>query len=261
MDLTRDTPDALRQPAPPLRLHRPARGRRRLTAAVLTGAALLYNGWLLELSLPTGLDYRHSYVSELFAADQPFRALFGGMEAACAALVMAGALLARDLLPDAAARTGWWALFGFGTSSLADVLLPMGCAPSLEPDCQAVHPWHTVTSGLVHFFLFASMVAFCVAAAPTPSRAPVIRRWGPRLLAGAMVSAVTTVGPLIGHPGWHGVPQRAHVLLVGLWFALLAREVAAPDGTGPGAPYAAAGSPAVAEPGQHPESRPAGRTP
>lgn len=212
---------------------RPAGGRQRLTALVLTGAALLYNGWLLEFSLPTGLDYRHSYVSELFAADQPFRVLFGGMEIVCAVLLMAGALLARDLLPGAAARAGWWALFGFGASSLADVLLPMGCAPSLEPACEAVHPWHTVTSGLVHFFLFACMVLFCVSAASGPSRVPVIRRWGPWLLACALVSGVTTIGPLIGYPGWHGLPQRAHVLLVGLWFVLLARELLASGGPGP----------------------------
>ncbi|MET9509657.1 DUF998 domain-containing protein [Streptomyces flavidovirens] len=218
----------------------PAVGRRTLTAGVLAGAALLYNGWLLELSLPTGLDYRHSYVSELFAADQPFRVLFGGMEIACAVLLMTGALLARDLLPGAAARAAWWSLFGFGASSLADVLLPMGCAPSLEPACGAVHPWHTVTSGLVHFFLFACMVLFCLAATSEPSRAPVIRRWGPRLFAGALVSAVITIGPLVGHPGWHGLPQRAHVFLVGLWFALLARELLASGA---------------------PESRPAGRTP
>ncbi|MBT2489558.1 DUF998 domain-containing protein [Streptomyces sp. ISL-96] len=239
MQLTRNAP--LGVSGHPARLYRPAGGRQRLAAVMLTGAALLYNGWLLELLLPTGLDYRHSYVSELFAADQPFRVLFGRMEIACAVLVMAGALLARDPGRGPAARTGWWALFGFGASSLADVLLPMGCAPSLEPTCQAVHPWHTVTSGLVHFSLFACMVLFCLAAASEPARAPVIRRWGPRLLAGALVSAVITIGPLIGHPGWHGVPQRAHLLLVGLWFTLLARELLASVGRRPWQRDAAAG--------------------
>ncbi|MGW7054285.1 DUF998 domain-containing protein [Streptomyces sp. NPDC054887] len=261
MHSTRSTPT---QRARSPRIGRPAQpvaGRsRRPAAAALVGAALLYNGWLLELWLPTGLDYRHAYVSELFAADQPFRALFGGMEIACAALVMAGALLARDLLPGAAARSGWWALCGFGASSLADVMLPMGCAPSLEPACEAVHPWHTVTSGLVHFFLFASMALFCAAAAADPSRAPLVRRWGPRLLAGALVSAVVTVGPLIGHPGWHGLPQRAHVLLVGLWFTLLARELLATGGTGLEPRRAAGPLPGMAPP-PLPENRPADRTP
>ncbi|MGX1885155.1 DUF998 domain-containing protein [Streptomyces sp. NPDC055287] len=255
------TRGAIGQPGEPGLLPPPAGGRQRLTAVVLAGAALLYNGWLLELSLPTGLDYRHSYVSELFAADQPFRTLFGGIEMACAALVMAGALLARGLLPGAAARAGWWTLFGFGTASLADVLLPMGCAPSLNPACDAVHPWHTVTSGLVHFFLFASMVLFCLAAAYEPARAPgpFVRRWGPCLAACALVSAVSTIGPLIGHPGWHGLPQRAHVLLVGLWFALLARQLltSGPPQPRPQPPDAAWAGGALR---QHPENLPVGRT-
>ncbi|MBT2394950.1 DUF998 domain-containing protein [Streptomyces sp. ISL-100] len=246
MHLTRNAP--LGVPVHPEQLHRPAGGRQTVAAVMLAGAALLYNGWLLELLLPTGLDYRHSYVSELFAADQPFRGLFGGMEIASALLVMAGALLARDPGRGPVVRTGWWALFGFGTSSLADVLLPMGCAPSLEPTCQAVHPWHTVTSGLVHFFLFASMVLFCLAVASEPARSPVIRRWGPRLLTGALLSAVITIGPLIGHPGWHGLPQRAHVLLVGLWFALLARELLTSVRRGPWPEDAAAGSVSAARP-------------
>ncbi|GGX14304.1 DUF998 domain-containing protein [Streptomyces chryseus] len=261
MHLTRSTPARRTPSVRPVEPGRPGRradGRRGAAAAALAGAALLYNGWLLELSLPTGLDARHSYVSELFAADQPFRALFGGMEIACAVLVMAGALLARDLLPGAAARGGWWALCGFGASSLADVMLPMGCAPSLEPACRAVHPWHTVTSGLVHFFLFVSMVLFCVAAASAPSRTPLIRRWAPLLLAGALVSAVSTVGPLIGSPGWHGLPQRAHLLLVGLWFALLARALRV-SGGGRAQGAATGPLPGIAPP-QHPENRPAGRT-
>ncbi|MFG2880688.1 hypothetical protein ACGFYU_37725 [Streptomyces sp. NPDC048337] len=51
---------------------------------------------------------------------------------------------------------------------------------------------------------------------------PLIRRWGPWLLPCALVTAVATAGPLFGGPGWHGVPQRMHLILVGTWFALLA---------------------------------------
>lgn len=209
------------------------RGRRRTWAArALTAAAVLYNGWFLELPLPTGLDVRHSYVSELYAADQPYQALFGGIEAGCAFLVIAGALLARDLLPGPLARTGCWALAGFGASSLGDVLLPMRCAPSLEPGCAAVHPAHTLTSALVHFFLFASMTTLCAAAASAPVRMPAVRRWGPRVAACALVSALSTVGPLVGHPGWHGLPQRLHLLMVGAWFALLAGALSTRVSTG-----------------------------
>ncbi|MCK7628032.1 DUF998 domain-containing protein [Streptomyces sp. RS10V-4] len=202
-------------------------GREAAAALLFAAAALLYNWWLLESVLPTGLDPRHSYVSEFYAADQPYRTLLGGLESGCAVLVIAGALLARSTPCGHGrwARAGWLSLVGLGLSSLADVLLPMSCAPSVERGCEAVHPWHTATSAFAHFFVFASMAALSRAAVQGP-RMPLVRRWGPRVLALALPAAVLTVGPLLGHPGWHGVPQRAHLTLVGVWFALLATELA-----------------------------------
>ncbi|WP_259670073.1 DUF998 domain-containing protein [Streptomyces sp. ID38640] len=214
-------------------------------ALLLATAAVLYNSWVLEFVLPTGLDPRHSYVSELYAADQPFRALFGGIEAACAVIVMAGALLAGRSAGGRWARAGWASVLALGMSSLGDVILPMRCAPSVEWSCDAVHPWHTATSALAHFFLFASMVFFCVAGAGERPRLPRVRRWGVRVLAAALTTAVSTVGPLFGHPGWHGIPQRAHLLLVGVWFVLLAAEL-----TGLGA---TALGPSFRTAGRHPE--------
>ncbi|MFE1770333.1 DUF998 domain-containing protein [Streptomyces sp. NPDC059008] len=189
-------------------------------------SAVLYNSWLLEFALSTGLDPRHSYVSELYAADQPFRPLFGGIESVCAVLVVVGALLAYGSAHDGWARCGWLALLGFGVSSVADVLLPMRCAPSAEPACAAVHPGHTLTSALAHFFVFASMALLTRAAVAARPRRHLVGRWGPRVLALALPTAVCTVGPLFGRPGWHGVSQRAHLMLVGVWFALLAVELA-----------------------------------
>ncbi|MFF0623002.1 DUF998 domain-containing protein [Streptomyces sp. NPDC004296] len=202
-------------------------GREATAAFLFAVAALLYNWWLLEFRLRTGLDPRHSYVSELYAADQPLRHLFGGLESGCALLVITGALLARSTPAGHGrwARTGWLALVGLGLSSLADVILPMTCAPSVEPGCVAVHPWHTATSAFAHFFLFASMATLSRAAAVQRPPMPLVRRWGPRVLAVAMPAAILTIGPLIGHPGWHGIPQRAHLTLVGVWFALLAWEL------------------------------------
>ncbi|MFG2880689.1 DUF998 domain-containing protein [Streptomyces sp. NPDC048337] len=114
--------------------------RRRLWAAVLLGAAAVaYNGWLLEFLLPTGLDPRHSYVSELYAAGQPFQRLFSGIEVACALLVTAAALLARCTLPSRLATIGWWALVAFAAFSVADTIPPWRCsAPrprSSAPEC------------------------------------------------------------------------------------------------------------------------------
>ncbi|MFB6534774.1 DUF998 domain-containing protein [Streptomyces noursei] len=202
-------------------------GREATAAFLFAVAALLYNWWLLEFRLRTGLDPRHSYVSELYAADQPLRHLFGGLESGCALVVITGALLARSTPAGHGrwARTGWLALVGLGLSSLADVVLPMACAPSVERGCVPVHPWHTATSAFAHFFLFASMATLSRAAAVQRPPMPLVRRWGPRVLAVAMPAAILTVGPLIGHPGWHGIPQRVHLVLVGVWFALLAWEL------------------------------------
>ncbi|MEV6670269.1 DUF998 domain-containing protein [Streptomyces sp. NPDC051162] len=193
----------------------------------LCTAAVLYNAWVLEFVLPTGLDARHSYVSELFAADQRLHVLFGGIEIVTALLIAVGA--APCVLPrggpvpaDRWATGGRWALVAFAVSSVADVLLPMRCAPSVNRACEAVNPWHTGTSALAHAALFASMTLFIVASRAAGGRWPLVRRWAPWVLGSALVTALATVGPLFGRPGWHGVPQRAHLLLVGVWLVLLA---------------------------------------
>ncbi|WP_414170073.1 DUF998 domain-containing protein [Streptoverticillium reticulum] len=199
-------------------------------ALLLTVAAVVYNDWLLEFVLPTGLDPRHSYVSELYAADQRFRLLFGSIELAAAALVIGGALLARGPAPGRWSAAGWWSLVAFGVSSVADVVVPMRCAPSVERGCEAVNPWHTTTSALVHAALFASMALLVVAAHTARPPMPLVRRCGPWVLAAALGTALATVGPLFGRPGWHGVPQRAHLVLVGVWFVLLATTLRSPGG-------------------------------
>ncbi|MFJ2738288.1 DUF998 domain-containing protein [Streptomyces sp. NPDC087440] len=220
--------------------------RRLLAAGSLGGAALLYNSWIIESAVRTPLDPRHSYVSELYAADQATRPLFAAFELGSAALLVAGALAWRRQ----GGGLGWWALVGFGFSSVADVLFPLDCAPSLEPGCSAVHPVHTVTSGLVHFFLFASMawLAWWARRQAGASRQAgadragsggwgAVGRWGLPLLGASMLAALATVGPLLDHPGWHGVPQRLHLTLVGAWLLLLAYGVHAGGGVpAPGRP-------------------------
>ncbi|MBH1937886.1 DUF998 domain-containing protein [Streptomyces sp. AV19] len=182
---------------------------------LLATAAVVYNDWLPALVLPTGLDPRHSYVSELYAADQRFRLPFAALELAAAGLVVAAALppgCRRGA--ERGKRAGWWCLVAFGVCSVADVVVPMRCAPSAEPGCEAVNPWHTATSALVHAALFASMTLL----ASGTGRSAL--RWVP---VAALVTAVCTVGPLFGHPGWHGVVQRTHLVLVGVWLVLVGR--------------------------------------
>ncbi|WP_372411322.1 DUF998 domain-containing protein [Streptomyces luteireticuli] len=213
------------RPLPPEPPSAAPAGRRQAPLLLVT-AAVVYNDWLLELVLPTGLDPRHSYVSELYAADQRFRLLFAALELAAAALVVAAALpAARRRGAERGERAGWWCQVAFGVFSVADVIVPMRCAPSAEPGCEAVNPWHTATSALVHAALFASMALLVLG-----TDRSVRRRggWGGRggwvpvvVPVAALVTAVCTVGPLFGHPGWHGVAQRAHLVLVGVWFVVV----------------------------------------
>ncbi|MGV9249102.1 DUF998 domain-containing protein [Streptomyces sp. NPDC003710] len=196
-----------------------------LAATLLSVAAVTYNDWLLQFLLPTGLDQRDSYVSEVFAADQPYRVLFSGVELATALLVAAGACLAVAGAPRGWAAVGWGALAAFGSSSVADVLLPMRCAPSLETGCPTDNVWHTLTSGAVHFTLFASMAAFAVAARSRPGRPQPAGHWAPRLLPVSMAAAICSAGPYVGHPGGQGIAQRIHLVTVAMWFWLLAAQV------------------------------------
>ncbi|MFE5869021.1 DUF998 domain-containing protein [Streptomyces roseifaciens] len=209
-----------------------AAARERRPAWLLAAAAVAYNAWLLEFLLPTGLDARHSYVSELYAADQRFHGLFGAIEIVTALLVAVGAApLPRPPGSSRLVLAGRWSLVAFAASSVADVIVPMRCAPSVNSACEVVNPLHTATSALAHAALFASM-ALMVAAAAGGTRWPLVRRWGPWVLAAALTTALLTVGPLLGRPGWHGVPQRAHLVLVGVWLALLAASFGVAAGTG-----------------------------
>ncbi|MEU5541237.1 DUF998 domain-containing protein [Streptomyces sioyaensis] len=194
-------------------------------AVLLALTGLIYNDWLLAIVLPTGLDARHSYVSELYATDQPFHALFAVIEVIAAVSVTSGALLALRRASGRWSRAGWWSLIAFGAFSVADVLFPMRCAASVERSCEAVNTMHTTTSALVHTAIFASMFLLTLAARRELDPAPAIRRWGPVVLPCALVSAVATVGPLFGCPGWHGVAQRVHLLLVGAWLIVVAQAL------------------------------------
>ncbi|MEV5480169.1 MULTISPECIES: DUF998 domain-containing protein [Streptomyces] len=204
----------------------PSGASRDVPAAVLLAlTGLLYNDWLLAFVLPTGLDARHSYVSELYATDQPCHALFALIEITAAVSVISGALWALRRASGRWSSAGWWSLIAFGVFSVTDVLFPMRCAASVERRCEVVNPMHTTTSALVHTAIFASMFLLTVAARREAAPLPAIRRWGPVILPCALVSAVATVGPLFGYPGWHGVAQRVHLLLVGAWLLVVAHAL------------------------------------
>ncbi|MEU8971993.1 DUF998 domain-containing protein [Streptomyces monashensis] len=211
-----------------------------VASALLCVAAVLYNDWLLQFFVTTGLPQASSYVSETFAADQPHRLLFGTVELFCAAILIAAAALAARAVPWGLALAGWSAVGVFGGCSVLDVLLPMGCAPSVEHGCPPDNFQHTTTSGLVECALFMSMALFGLAVRrPVPGRSvpgrpvPVAGRWVPYLMPVSMASAIATVGPYLGHPGGQGIAQRIHLVSVAVWFVLLAVE-ARRAGSGPG---------------------------
>jgi hypothetical protein len=81
-----------------------------------------------------------------------------------------------------------------------------------------------MTSGLVHFTLFASMAAFILCARSAPGGGCRAGRWARWLLPVSMAAAISSAGPYIGCPGGHGIAQRIHLCTVGLWFWLLAAE-------------------------------------
>ncbi|MFJ9854824.1 DUF998 domain-containing protein [Streptomyces sp. NPDC101150] len=204
---------------------------------LLCAAAFLYNDWLLQFLVPTGLPQADSYVSETFAADQPYRLLFSAVELTCVGAVIVGAGLAARSAPRGPALAGWGAVIAFGAFSVLDVLLPMGCAPSVERGCPPDNIQHTTTSGLVEFALFASMAMFGLAARrPGTAPASVAGRSVPWLLPVSMALAIATIGPYLGHPGGQGIAQRIHLVTIGVWLLLLAAEahrrpvVRKPDG-------------------------------
>ncbi|MFE9401089.1 DUF998 domain-containing protein [Streptomyces sp. NPDC006530] len=185
---------------------------------------MVYNDWLLQFWVPTGLDQRDSYVSEAFAADQPYRVLFSGVEVLCAAMILAGACLVIPALSCRWALAGWTALALLAVCSIADVALPIRCAPSRETDCPVDNVAHTVTSGLVHFAVFTSIAAFVVHARSIAGRHSHAGRWARWLLPLSMIAAIASAGPYIGIDGGQGIAQRVHLVTVGVWLWLLSAE-------------------------------------
>ncbi|MFH8982593.1 DUF998 domain-containing protein [Streptomyces varsoviensis] len=204
-----------------------AAGPRRWAAAgLLAAAGVTYNDWLLQWWVPTGLDWRDSYVSEAFAADQPHRVLFNAIELATAAMVLAAAGLAGSV-PGRRGwpAAGWGAVAAFGACSVADVALPMRCAPSREAGCPIDSVAHTLTSGLVHLSVFASIAAFVLAVRSAPRGGSRAGRWAVWLLPVSMATAIASAGPYVGYPGGQGIAQRLHLVTVGIWLWLLAADL------------------------------------
>ncbi|MFC9390579.1 DUF998 domain-containing protein [Streptomyces venezuelae] len=214
----------------------------RASAALLALGALAYTAWVLEVLVRTGLDPVRTYVSELAAADQPLGAFFRTTDLVSGALVLAGAVLGaigtrRPRRPWA--LLGWGALALFGAATVADSRLPLSCAATADPECAAretaglvpaTHTAHAVSSGLAMTGALVALVALTLAARRY-GRWPPLARTGPVVVALELAATVWTLAAVAafeaGHGTWAlGAAQRAQVLLLAGWLALIAYSLA-----------------------------------
>ncbi|MET9362725.1 DUF998 domain-containing protein [Streptomyces sp. NPDC006632] len=215
--------------------------RPRPVAALLALGALAYTAWVLELLVQTGLDPVRAYVSELAAADQPLGGLFRATDLAAGLLVLAAAvcaLLRCDRRPWSLA--GWSGLALFGAATALDSRLPLSCAPTADPVCQAretaglvpaTHTAHAVSSSLAMTGALVAVVALTVAARRYGWWRPLDAPLGPALVGLELLATAWTLASVAafqaGRGTWAlGAGQRLQVLLVALWLAVLAWSVA-----------------------------------
>lgn len=228
--------------------HHPRPRRAFLLAALLLAlAAVAYSSWVLEIALPTRLSSVEGFASELFAADQPYRWVFGGLDIAAGLCAVAAGVLVLRCVAGAVpgvrwAYLGWGALVVFGVATVLDVVFPLDCAPSLEL-CQALqeagrvswrHQVHVVTSVLANVAALAAILALWLAARVGRVRPVPFRRLGAVLFWGAAVVALVTAALSLhdididvpGLPsGGQGVPQRVQVGILAVWLGVAAASL------------------------------------
>lgn len=121
----------------------------RSVEALFAIAAVLYLGLPMEAVLGFPLDPASSYLSELAAKDQPHGVAFRLADGIGAVLVLVGVTLlsARCAAPRGAVY-GTVTLALFAVATIADVIFPMACATSADPECARGDAEHTL--GLSH---------------------------------------------------------------------------------------------------------------
>ncbi|RRQ27806.1 DUF998 domain-containing protein [Rhodococcus sp. Eu-32] len=216
--------------------------QRRVTAlsACLVLAGVLYSAWVAEFFLDTGLDPTNSFLSELDAADQPYKRFFSTADLLTGILLIASSGMGLWFLVKRRLTTiGWIALGVFGAATIADSQLPIECVPANDPNCPVepsglfpqLHHIHALTSTIAVFAVFTAMIAFTVAAF-RHRILPVMRTFGTAVVA---ITSLSTAWLLIADnlPGdWGlGIAQRVQVtgmslFLVVLGFAVLGRKAA-----------------------------------
>jgi Protein of unknown function (DUF998) len=214
-------------PAPPVA----ARANVVLPTVSGIAAAVFDCAFLLQGLSPSTLSAVNSLVSELEARDQPGSRLFGLASLLSGLMAMVFAVtLQRRLPPGRTGLAGCWAIALFGLGGIADALMPMDCAPSVEAACRRLeeqgrlswfHQWHTWSSVLGTVALLASLwlLGRHLRGRPGWEVAAAVGRWGfPWLTAVSGVVAVMTLRYL---PGL-GVVQRVQTVGIAGWLVVLA---------------------------------------
>ncbi|WP_338887166.1 DUF998 domain-containing protein [Rhodococcus sovatensis] len=210
------------------------------TATVLLViAGVLYSAWVAEFFLDTGLDPAVSFLSELDAADQPYRHFFSTADLLTGIMLIAAAALGLTaFMRRRLTITGWIAIGIFGAATIADSQLPIECVAANDPSCPVepsglfpqLHHIHALTSTIAVFAVFTAMIAF-TAAAYRYRTLPLLRTMGLTVLA---VTSLATAWLMIADnlPGSSGlgIAQRIQVsgmsaYLVVLGLAVRSRRV------------------------------------
>ncbi|WP_245592549.1 DUF998 domain-containing protein [Actinomadura rifamycini] len=191
----------------------------RYMAVLACTAAVCYASFLLEHALGSRLDPVDGYVSELSAADQPFRYVYGGGDLLTGLLtlaIVAGAL--RRLRRRPLATAGWSFLGLFGLCAIGDAVFPLDCAPSLQTSCALrersshvsfSHAFHSVTSSAVIVCGVAALLLLSLAARRYGWWPP-LARWGWLLALTESVFALVTLAAMY-HGQWLGLVQRFQI--------------------------------------------------
>ncbi|MGB7240214.1 MAG: DUF998 domain-containing protein, partial [Rhodococcus sp. (in: high G+C Gram-positive bacteria)] len=108
----------------------------RTVTVLLVIAGVLYSAWVAEFFLDTGLDPAVSFLSELDAADQPYRHFFSTADLLTGIMLIAAAALGlATFTRKRLTVTGWIAIGTFGAATIADSQLPIECVAANDPSC------------------------------------------------------------------------------------------------------------------------------
>ncbi|ORI24361.1 DUF998 domain-containing protein [Rhodococcus sp. 1168] len=210
--------------------------RRRATTlmVILTFTGVLYSAWVAEFFLDTGLDPARSFLSELDAADQPYKKFFGTADLITGLLLVLASVLGLYWSKRHRLTTpGWIALGIFGIATIADSQLPIECVAENDPSCPVepsglfpqLHHIHALTSTIAVFAVFTAMLAFTVASFRYRSM-PLLCIAGTAVL---IITSAATAWLMIADnlPGEYrlGIAQRIQVGGISLYLILLGVSV------------------------------------